>query len=67
MRRRILVALSVCALLAMGLAASLFVAPYPVASFGLVRAQWRAADAWLLDRGGERLSRVRMDFERRRG
>jgi penicillin-binding protein 1C len=49
------------------LGASFFVAPYPVESFASVRSEWRAADAWLLDRNGERLSRVRIDHERRRG
>ncbi|MFZ3324252.1 MAG: penicillin-binding protein 1C [Usitatibacter sp.] len=32
-----------------------------------MRSEWRGADAWLLDRNGERLSRVRIDHERRRG
>ena len=41
--------------------------PYPVADFDAVRATWRASDAWLLDRNGEPLSRVRIDHERRRG
>jgi penicillin-binding protein 1C len=47
--------------------ASLFVPPYPVETFVDAKSQWRAADAWLLDRSGERLSRVRIDRERRRG
>ena len=51
----------------LALVSSLFVAPYPVRPFEEVRAEWRGADAWLLDRGGERLSRVRIDHERRRG
>ena len=46
---------------------SLAVAPYPVADFAAVRDSWRASDAWLLDRNGEPLSRVRIDRERRRG
>ena len=32
-----------------------------------MRGAWRASDAWLLDRNGEPLSRVRIDRERRRG
>ena len=48
-------------------AGSLAFAPYPVADFGLVRTGWRASDAWLLDRNGEPLSRVRIDHNRRRG
>lgn len=52
---------------ALVVAASLFVPPYPVEAFADAKSQWRAADAWLLDRGGERLSRVRIDRERRRG
>ncbi|APV52525.1 penicillin-binding protein 1C [Betaproteobacteria bacterium GR16-43] len=52
---------------AIGFASSFAVAPYPVAAFTDVRSQWRAADAWLLDRHGEPLSRVRIDRERRRG
>ncbi|HEY2628137.1 MAG TPA: penicillin-binding protein 1C, partial [Usitatibacter sp.] len=47
--------------------ASLFIPPYPVEAFAEVRSEWRAADAWLLDRNAERLSRVRVDRERRRG
>src|SRR5258706_3103153 len=43
------------------------VAQYPVADFAAVRDSWRASDAWLLDRSGEPLSRVRIDRERRRG
>src|SRR5262249_59995260 len=35
--------------------------------WGAVRGDWRASDAWLLDRHGEPLSRVRLDRERRRG
>ncbi len=46
---------------------SLFFAPYPVPDFESVRGEWRASDAWLLDRRGEPLSRVRIDRERRRG
>jgi penicillin-binding protein 1C len=39
----------------------------PGASFEQVRASWRSADAWLLDRNGEALSRMRVDRSRRRG
>lgn len=52
---------------AAALAASLAIAPYPVAAFDAVRNAWRGADAWLLDRSGEPLSRVRLDHKRRRG
>src|SRR5688572_19668586 len=48
-------------------AISLMVAPYPVADFAAVRGAWRASDAWLLDRHGEPLSRLRIDRQRRRG
>src|SRR5262245_8648057 len=41
-------------------AASLFFAPYPVPAFDSVRGEWRSSDAWLLDRHGEPLSRVRI-------
>jgi len=47
--------------------ASFFIAPYPVADFESVRDAWRGSDAWLLDRRGEPLSRVRLDYARRRG
>jgi penicillin-binding protein 1C len=47
--------------------ASLYVAPYPVADFTAVRDAWHGSDAWLLDRRGEPLSRVRLDYARRRG
>ncbi|HYC45765.1 MAG TPA: penicillin-binding protein 1C [Burkholderiales bacterium] len=46
---------------------SLLVAPYEVTDFASVRTVWRASDAWLVDRHGEPLSRVRIDHERRRG
>jgi penicillin-binding protein 1C len=52
---------------AAALCASLFIAPYPVADFTQVRASWHSSDAWLLDRSGEPLSRVRVDHQRRRG
>src|SRR3954466_5175415 len=47
--------------------ASLFIAPYSVPSFAAIKSSWHSSDAWLLDRKGERLSRVRIDHERRRG
>lgn len=45
----------------------LHIAPYDVPSHESVRAGWRSSDAWLLDRHGEPLSRVRIDKTRRRG
>src|SRR5687767_14236302 len=48
-------------------AASLFIAPYPVPQFTAVKSSWHSSDAWLLDRHGEALSRVRIDHQRRRG
>jgi penicillin-binding protein 1C len=60
-------ALGAMAVFAASFAASFFMAPYPVAGFDSVRGEWRASDAWLLDRHGEPLSRVRIDRERRRG
>jgi penicillin-binding protein 1C len=47
--------------------ASLAVAPYDVPRFDDVRAAWRSSDAWLLDRHGVALSRVRLDLGSRRG
>ena len=47
-------------------ALSLRIAPYDVVSYESVRADWRSSDAWLLDRHGEPLSRVRIDKARRR-
>lgn len=49
------------------LAGSLFVPPYEVLSFIEAREAWRSSDAWLLDRNGEPLSRIRIDKSRRRG
>jgi len=65
-RRSSLVALVALAAI-VALSASLAVPPYEVPSYGEVKAAWRPADAWLLSRDGERLSRVRVDRERRRG
>ena len=41
--------------------------PCEVRTFDEVRTSWRSSDAWLLDRNGEVLSRVRVDKDRRRG
>lgn len=54
-------------LVVLALVGSLFVAPYEVKEFSAVRADWHASDAWLLDRHGEPLSRVRVDMDTRRG
>ena len=67
MKRRFNIVFGAASLLATAFVASLYVPPYPIVPFTTVRSEWRAADAWLLDRGGERLSRVRLDFDRRRG
>jgi penicillin-binding protein 1C len=40
---------------------------YEVISYEDVKASWHSSDAWLLDRDGEPLSRVRLDRTRRRG
>lgn len=47
--------------------ASLWIEPYPVPSLDAVRSNWRASDAWLLDRHGAALSRIRVDHDRKRG
>jgi penicillin-binding protein 1C len=57
----------VLAALAAGFAAFLHTAPFEVVSYAAARAEWRSSDAWLLDRNGEPLSRVRIDRTRRRG
>lgn len=46
---------------------SFVIRPYPVISYEEAKAQWRSSDAWLLDRDGEPLSRIRIDRTRRRG
>ena len=60
-----------CALVLAGLAAGvagfLHMAPFEVVSYAAARTEWRSSDAWLLDRRGEPLSRVRIDRTRRRG
>lgn len=48
-------------------ALSLAVEPFDVPPFSLVKAGWSSSDAWLLDRHGEPLSRVRIEMARRRG
>ena len=57
----------VLAALAAGFATFLHTAPFEVVSYAAARAEWRSSDAWLLDRNGEPLSRVRIDRTRRRG
>jgi penicillin-binding protein 1C len=59
--------LAACAAAAAAFAVSLAIAPYPVSDFASVRTAWRGSDAWLLDRAGEPLSRIRIDHDRRRG
>jgi penicillin-binding protein 1C len=46
---------------------SFSIAPYKIRSYEETKAEWRSSDAWLLDRNGEPLSRVRIDRTRRRG
>ena len=41
--------------------------PYEVKTYNDVKSSWRSSDAWLLDRSGEPLSRVRVDKSGRRG
>ena len=67
MRRLALVLAAAAAAGAAVFAASLLIAPYGIVSYADARAQWRSSDAWLLDRDGEPLSRVRIDKARRRG
>ncbi|HEV7802332.1 MAG TPA: transglycosylase domain-containing protein, partial [Burkholderiales bacterium] len=66
-RRRIRQGLAALGLVAAAFAASFAVPPFTVHEFDAVRASWRASDAWLLDRSGEPLSRIRIDHQRRRG
>jgi penicillin-binding protein 1C len=66
-RRSALAAIALIAALLAAFLASLAVPAYRVASFTQVKEEWRSADAWLLARDGERLSRQRIDHERRRG
>jgi penicillin-binding protein 1C len=67
MRKVLRIAGSLAGASALALALSLFIPPYPVTDFAAVRAAWHSSDAWLLDRHGERLSRVRVDHKQRRG
>jgi penicillin-binding protein 1C len=65
---RVLAGTSVAGVVAaLVLAVSLHIAPYPVESLDDVKAKWRSADAWLLDRHGAPLSKLRLDRARRRG
>jgi penicillin-binding protein 1C len=61
------IALGVAALAAAAWVVPLQIAPYEVVSYAAARSEWRSSDAWLLDRRGEPLSRVRIDKSRRRG
>src|SRR5207244_4581145 len=64
------VCLMIGSLIAVSLAittGSFFVAPYEVVAHDQVKLEWRSSDAWLLDRNGEPLSRIRIDKTRRRG
>ena len=58
-------------LLPVGLACALcsyfFVVPFEIQNYRDVKRSWRSSDAWLLDRHGEPLSRIRVDQDRRRG
>ncbi len=65
--KRLKIVLTGACVLMVTLGVSLLIAAYPVADFESVRSAWRASDAWLLDRNGEPLSRVRIDRQRRRG
>ncbi len=65
--RRLALAFAAAAAAAAVFAGSLLVAPYDVVSYADAKAQWRSSDAWLLDRDGEPLSRIRIDRTRRRG
>ncbi|HEX5611131.1 MAG TPA: penicillin-binding protein 1C [Burkholderiales bacterium] len=67
MRRVALGVLAVVVVLSVAAMAALHTAPFEVVPYEAVRAQWRSSDAWLLDRNGEPLSRVRIDKSRRRG
>jgi penicillin-binding protein 1C len=60
-------ALGILAALLAAAGATLFVGPYEVLPFSQVKSEWRSSDAWLLDRHGEPLSRIRIDKTRRRG
>lgn len=66
-RAAIVVAAGLVAIVGAAFAVSLAIAPYAVDDFSSVKGAWRSADAWLLDRHGAPLSKVRLDHERRRG
>src|SRR6185436_11284752 len=61
------IAAGVATIAALAWIVPLQIAPYEVVSYAAARAEWRSSDAWLLDRRGEPLSRVRIDKSRRRG
>ncbi|MGH8674705.1 MAG: penicillin-binding protein 1C, partial [Burkholderiales bacterium] len=67
MRRAAAIVLALAAIVAIPCVVSLHTPAYDVVSYASVRADWRTSDAWLLDRRGEPLSRVRIDKTRRRG
>ncbi|HTN28538.1 MAG TPA: penicillin-binding protein 1C [Burkholderiales bacterium] len=67
MKRVAVICSAVIAIAAVAWLAALHIAPYEVVSYAAARAEWRSSDAWLLDRQGEALSRVRIDKSRRRG
>ncbi len=58
---------AVAVLLVLAFFISLETEPFAVTSFEAIRSGWRSSDAWLLDRNGEPLSRIRVDKDRRRG
>ena len=67
MKRAAKIIAGLVAIAAVAWLVALWVAPYEVVSYEAARAEWRSSDAWLLDRQGEALSRVRIDKSRRRG
>ena len=67
MKRVAAIAAGVATIAALAWMVPLQIAPYEVISYAAARAEWRSSDAWLLDRRGEPLSRVRIDKSRRRG
>src|SRR4029079_2081649 len=66
-KRVAVISLAVIAIAGVAWLVALHIAPYEVVSYPAARAEWRSSDAWLLDRNGEALSRVRIDKSRRRG
>jgi penicillin-binding protein 1C len=67
LKRVAAIAAGVATIAALAWMVPLQIAPYEVISYAAARAEWRSSDAWLLDRRGEPLSRVRIDKSRRRG